>query len=215
MGNKKVCIIGNGGHCRAVLDVIDSIKTYSISFGGCLKISRIIEDSRCLEKEHWDKLCWQNTHFFIAVGQIKTPWPRINISNEILTRNGKLVTIISPNAYVSPKAVIGEGTIVMHRAVVNAGARVGRNCIINTAAIIEHDATIGDFCHISTGAAINGEAKVDQRCFVGSNAVVLNQVGIGPEVILGAGAVAKFNTFEPGIYTGDPAGRIKLGVRDG
>jgi len=209
MNNKNICMIGAGGHCRAVLDVIDSIKTYSISFGGYIKIARVIEDSRYLKKEDWDELCALYSHFFIAVGQIKDPKPRAAIANEILKRDGKLVTLISPCAYVSQRAHVEEGTIIMHKAVVNTNARIGRNCIINTGAIVEHDAKVGDYCHISTGAVVNGGASVFDCCFIGSNAVVLNQVVIGSGVVLGAGAVAKFSITEPGIYVGDPAGKIK------
>ncbi len=211
MENKEVCIIGNGGHCRAILDVIASIKSYSITFGGSIKVTRIIEDSRSLSKEDWDKLANEYQFFIIGVGQIKDPGPRIEISNEILLRGGKLVTLKAPegDTYVSKTAALDEGTVIMHGVVVNTNARIGRNCIINTGAIIEHDAVIGDFCHISTGAVINGGASVGDCCFVGSNAVVLNQISLCANVVLGAGAVAKFAITEPGIYMGDPAGKIK------
>ena len=47
-------------------------------------------------------------------------------------------SIISPLAYVSPKAKIGEGTLLC-RAIINRGAIIGNNCIVNTKALIEHD----------------------------------------------------------------------------
>lgn len=93
--------------------------------------------------------------FIVTVGQIKSPALRIKLHDMIRTVGGRLATIIASTAHVSKYAVIGEGSVVMHRAIVNADAKVGVGCIINTMAIIEHDAEIGDYSHISTGTIIN------------------------------------------------------------
>ena len=42
-----------------------------------------------------------------------------------------LPVIVSPNAYVSKRAQIGNGTIIYHDAIVNTNAKIGKNCIIN------------------------------------------------------------------------------------
>ena len=62
----------------------------------------------------------------IAVGQIKTPEPRMRLFEPAAGRVAvRLPCIVSPRAYVSRHATLGAGTIVMHGAVVNAGAVVG------------------------------------------------------------------------------------------
>lgn len=204
-----IVLIGGGGHARAVRDVIESLNGYSISLGGRPEIAMIVKDSRKLKPEDWGALYRKYKRYVIAIGQIKTAQPRIDVFNEIQRRHIQFPALISPFAYVSPTAKIGRGTVIMHNAVVNAGAIIDEFCIINTGAIIEHDAKIGFYTHISTGAVVNGEAGVGRRSFVGSNAVVLNQIRIGNDVILGAGSVACFDIMEPGIYRGNPAGRIK------
>ena len=68
-----------------------------------------------------------------------------------MPKNGfKFPSIISPLAYVSNQAKIGEGTIVMHEPIVNAGI-VGKNCIINSKSLIEYDAVIGNNSVVSQG----------------------------------------------------------------
>ena len=79
----------------------------------------------------------------------------------------KFPSIVSPLAYVSPQAKIGEGTIVMHGAIVNRGAIVGNNTIINTKALVEHDAIVGNNCHIATGSTLNGGALIGNNSFIG------------------------------------------------
>ncbi len=206
MSNNGIVLIGNGGHARAVEDVIYSLKGYSISLGGPVEVDNVIVDSRTVNIKDWKK---RYRRFVLGVGQIKSAQNRMDIVEKFSGKDILWPTIISPHAYVSPHAKIGQGTVIMHNAVVNAGAIVDEFCIINTGAIIEHDAKIGYYTHISTGAVVNGEAGVGRRSFIGSNAVVLNQIRIGNDVILGAGSVAIYDITEPGIYRGNPAGRIK------
>jgi sugar O-acyltransferase (sialic acid O-acetyltransferase NeuD family) len=126
-------------------------------------------------------------HALIAIGQIKTPEPRIRLFNLLERCACILPTIVSPRAHVSRHARIGVGTIVMHGAVVNAGAIVGRNCILNSQCLVEHDAVVGDHCHIATAAAVNSGVRIGAGTFLGSNACVRQGVSIGERCMIGMG----------------------------
>ena len=191
---KDILIIGGGGHCKSVIDVIESTGEYKIY--GIIDISEkvgqkvlgyeIIGTEEDLEKYRNDvELA------FIAIGFINSVELRIKIYNKLKQLNFKLPVIISPLAYVSKHSFIEEGTVVMHYAVINAGAKIGKNCIINTKALIEHDAIIGDFCHISTGAIINGGVIVGKYSFVGSNATTKQYIKIMENSFIKAGTVVK------------------------
>ena len=134
-----IVLIGNGGHARAVRDVISSMNGYSISCRGRVSVAWIIDDSR---EADWKAIAqkFPRNQYIIGVGQIKTAQPRIDIYKKMQKYRLVAGTLISPHAYVSPDAEIWPGTVVMHGAVVNAGAHVGKHCIINTNAVIEHDA---------------------------------------------------------------------------
>ncbi len=204
-----IVLIGNGGHARAVRDVIESLNGYSISLGGRVSVAWAIPDSRKLTSKDWKTLCRDYKNFVIAIGQIKEAVPRICAVSKLVRHKVSFPTIISPRAYVSPRAKIGRGTVVMHNATVNAGAVVEEFCIINTGATVEHDALVGAFSHISTNAVVNGGAETGTSVFVGSGAVVLNQIRIFSNVVLGAGSVACCDIEKPGIYRGNPCGRVK------
>jgi sugar O-acyltransferase (sialic acid O-acetyltransferase NeuD family) len=126
--------------------------------------------------------------FLIALGQIKTPESRIHLFGRLSELGAKLPVIVAPTAHVSPEAVVGEGTIVMHMAVIGPGARIGANCIINTRALVEHDSVIGDHCHVATGALVNGACIVEQGVFIGSGAVLRQGLSIGERSVIGMGA---------------------------
>ncbi len=139
--------------------------------------------------DHLEQLRAECEFALVAVGQIRTPAVRARLYAQARSIGFKLPTIISPRAYVSPHATLGEGTIVMHDALVNARAVVGSNCIINSKALIEHDAIIEDDCHISTAATINGGCRVRRGSFVGSNAVTKEAVQTAEQDFIKAGSI--------------------------
>jgi len=177
-----------GGHCKSCVDAIEQEGKYSIS--GIVDLpeklnNKILGYEIIATDKDLDRLVKTFQYFLITIGQIKLPQKRITLFDRLKDTGVQFPVIISPLAYVSKHARIGEGTIVMHHATVNAGAKVGKNCIINTKALIEHDAVIGDHCHISTGAIVNGGASVGEKTFFGSNSTTREYTEIGKESVIG------------------------------
>lgn len=117
------------------------------------------------------------------------------------------VTMIHPNAVVSRRVVLGEGTVVMAGAVINSDTTIGKGCIINTCASVDHGCKISDFVHISVGAHIAGTCSIGERTWVGAGATVSNNIAICGDCMIGAGAVVVKNANESGTYKGVPAMR--------
>jgi len=171
---EDIILIGGGGHCRSVIDVIESENKFLIR--------GIVDQKEFINKKILDypfigtsddlsAIFRDFKNAFITVGQIRDPMPRINIFNQLKEIGYFLPTITSPRAYISKSSNIAEGSIIMHDALINSTVSIGRNCIINTKALIEHDSIVEDFCHISTGAIINGGVTVGEKTFFGSGAV--------------------------------------------
>jgi sugar O-acyltransferase (sialic acid O-acetyltransferase NeuD family) len=187
----EIILVGGGGHCASCIDVIEQ--------EGRFRISGIVDLETNLHKKvlGYEIIATDNDlpglfkeypYFLVCVGQIQTASKRRELFHLIKNSNVTMPVVISPRAYVSQHAQVGEGTIVMHHAVINAGATVGVNCIVNTSAIIEHDAVIGNHSHIATAAVINGGAKAGSGVFIGSNAVCREMIVIEDECIVGCGA---------------------------
>ena len=191
---EDILLIGGGGHCASCIDVLE--------MSGRFNIAGIIDNAM----ENGVKVCGYPVigndsalaelkatrninHAVITVGQLRNPAARINLFDLLLDIGFTLPVVVSPRAYLSRTAVIGDGTVVMHDCLINSNVVIGRNCIINTKALIEHDSTIGDFCHISTGAIINGAVMVGARTFVGSGAVVVNNTTIESGSFIKAGSL--------------------------
>lgn len=190
---KNIVLVGGGGHCVSVIDIIENGNEYNIL--GILD-SNVSENNilgyKVLGGDSLiTKLVNENTYFLITVGQIKSSATRKNIAKNLTENNAKLATVISCLAYVSKHAQIEEGTIIMNHAVVNAKSKIGKNCIINTKANIEHGVSIGEFCHISTCAVVNGDSVIGSGTFIGSNATISNEISIKENSIISAGKFIK------------------------
>ena len=191
MTNKpSIILIGAGGHARACIDVVEIEGRFAIA--GMLGLSQeigaqILGYSVLGADSDLPEFAQKVGFALVAIGQIKNPQPRMHLFQQLQIVGCDLPVIVSPNAYVSPHAKLGEGTIVMHGAIINAGAVIGQNCIINSNALIEHDACISNHCHISTAATINGGACVGEGCFIGSSTVVREGIRIGDRCLVGMG----------------------------
>lgn len=189
----ELVLIGGGGHCNSVIDVIRSIKEF--------KIRCIVENKHqeLIEREYpyvfGDEKILENigggVQFFITIGQIKSYVPREKAFTLVEENGGDFAIIKSKYSYVSETTQIGEGTFIGNGAIINCNVVVGKNCIINSKSLIEHDASIGSHCHISTGAVVNGSVEIGDRVFIGSGAIISNNVKIGSGSIIGAGEVVK------------------------
>ena len=206
MEQKNLILVGGGGHCKSVIDVAESAG-YNIL--GILDmpedVGKPVLNYKVIGTDDDIPQYVDKAEFVITVGFIKNPTTRIKLYNKVKEAGGKLATIIASTAHVSKYAIIGEGTVVMHKAFVNAGANIGANCIINTFSNIEHDAVVGDQCHISTGTMVNGDCKVGDRCFIGSQSVLANGTSIADNIVVGAGSLVRKSLCRKGIYSGNPA----------
>jgi len=205
---QDIVLIGGGGHCSAVIDVIERDNNFSIA--GIVDKqeqvgTNVLGYPIFATDEELSRLVEKYRHFIITVGHLNSNVTRVRLFDLTLSLGGVFPVIASPRACISKHASIGEGSIMMHQSVVNAKASVGKNVIVNTGAVIEHDSVIGNHCHISTGAYVNGCCKVEDNVFIGSNAVIKQGVNIGKNAVIGAGSVVISDVKHDGVYAGNPA----------
>ena len=187
---KDIILIGGGGHCKSVIDVIEQ--------EGRFKIAGIVDKPELLGSKLFgyliigndsdlDDLAKKYQYALVTVGQIKSPLLRIKLF-ELAVKSGFILpTVVSPRAYLSKHAMVDKGSIIMHDALINANAKVGENCIINSKALIEHDVIIENHCHISTGSIINGGTIVRNNTFFGSNSVAKEDIIVKKQSVIGGG----------------------------
>lgn len=122
----------------------------------------------------------------------------------------RFTSAIHASAVISPRATIGEGTVVMPNVCVNVHSSIGRHVILNTNCSVDHDCVIEDFVHISPNAALAGGVKVGEGTQVGIGACVMQNITIGKWATIGAGAVIIRDVPDHAVVVGNPGRVIKM-----
>ncbi len=105
----------------------------------------------------------------VAIGN---PDVRISLIERIEARTScKVVSLVSPRAYVSSGAELGRGCIIEPMAVVHTGCKLGRGCIASAGAVINHASSLGEGVHVDCNATVVGYSDVPARVKVHCGAV--------------------------------------------
>lgn len=213
---EKIVLVGAGGHCKVVIDIINSSylfeiagitdKSYNSGSKNILEYP-VLGNDDILKKLYSEDI----THAFCCVGALGNMEIRDRIFDNLKGIGFAVPSIVHKNAYVSIYSEISEGTCVAAGAIVNPGAVISENCIINTGAVIEHDCMIGRNTHISPNACIAGGVKIGKGCHIGMGSNIIQGVEIGDNVTIGAGAVVINDIPSNTTAVGIPAKLIKRG----
>jgi|SRR3989338_1307293 len=193
----KIILVGGGGHCKVVMDAIESSGEFNI-YGitdpslpmGTSVLNRKVLGGDDILPELFRKGI---KHAFIGVGSIGNCDIRKKIYNNLKDIGFRLPSIIHPKAIVSKHVEIGEGSFIAAGAVINAGTKIGKNAIINTSSSIDHDCEIGDFVHVAPGAILSGGVKVGGNTHIGVGAKVIQYLAIKENSFIKAGALITEN----------------------
>lgn len=129
---------------------------------------------------------------------------------EKLGASAQYGTGIHADAYLSKRATVGEGTVIMAGVRVNPDTVIGRHCIINTCASIDHECVLEDYVHISPNATLSGDVRVGEGTHIGVGASIVQCVKIGKWATIGAGAVVIGDIPDYATAVGCPAKVIKI-----
>ena len=180
--SKKIVIIGASGHGKVIADIAKKNGYKEIVF---LDDNENVHECGVypvVGRSHEAKTI--NADVIVGIGNASI---RKRIQKSI--PEGKVVTLIHPNAVVADDVMIGTGTVIMAGAVINSGVRIGRGCIINTCSSADHDCDMGDYVHIAVGSHLCGTVSVGDETWIGAGATVSNNISICSECRIGAGAV--------------------------
>lgn len=203
-GNRKLAVIGAGGHGKVVAELAAALGTYgeivflddraqsSINGFPVIGTTLLLENS--LSPEQYDVA--------VAVGNNRI---RRQIAEKAAALGFALPVLIHPGAYVSPSATVGQGSVVMAKAVVQAGSVLKDGVIVNTAATVDHDCLLDAFVHISPGAHLSGNTHIGEESWIGTGACSRQQIRIGSRATIGAGAVIVRDVSDGMTVAGNPA----------
>lgn len=153
----RLVVLGAGGYGQTVADLAYQSEKYrEIYFLDDQKQT----DNVCGVCGDYKKFVREDIEMYPAFGnnEVRMQWL------DRLKEDGITVpTLIHSTAYVSPRAEISVGTMILPGAIVNTDSKVGRGCIINSGAIVDHGCVIEEGVHVCLNAVIKAENRIP-RC---------------------------------------------------
>lgn len=146
---KNLLILGAGGHghvvaetARAMTDAEGNPLYDKISFLDDLKPEAIGKLGEMpLFKQEYQEV-------FPAVGNYEQ---RLEMYVKAKRFGFAVPVLIHPEAYVSPSATIGEGTVILPKAVVHTEAIVGKSCILSIGSLVDFNCVLEDGTYLKSG----------------------------------------------------------------
>jgi sugar O-acyltransferase (sialic acid O-acetyltransferase NeuD family) len=200
----QIFLYGASGHAKVICEILESQH--------CIPQGLIDDDplvTSLLDYPVYNTLqqaaVAADDHIIISIGN-----NRIRKAVAEKLNGAQFISAIHPSAVISPRAVVGEGTVVMPNVSVNVHSNIGRHVILNTNCSVDHDCVIEDFVHISPNAGLAGNVKVGEGAQVGIGACVMQNITIGKWSTVGAGAVIIRDVPDYAVVVGNPGRVIKL-----
>lgn len=157
--NKNLLIIGAGTYGVVASEIAADM--------GCFDKIDFVDDERKTTPNgvevvgtirNIDELAIQYSNIVVAIG---TPEVRLSLLNRIKEETPyRIVSLVSPKAYVSPSAQIMSGCIIEPMAVVHTGCVIYSGCIISAGAIVNHASMCCDGVHVDCNATVEGYCLV-------------------------------------------------------
>ncbi len=204
--SRRIVVIGGGEHARVL---IDAIRTAPAAWEllGFVDADRCEETTRRLgvPRLGGDEVLERHrgAYAILGFGALEARERREEAVRRLTPVVEGWAVVVHATAWVSPTALVGEGSVIMAGAVVQTGARIGAHCILNSGAILEHDVVLGEQAQVAPGATLGGGSRIGPRAYIGIGAAVRDHISIGEGATVGMGAV---------VVRDVPAGAKVMGV---
>ena len=212
---KRIYILGVNGNARDILETVAQIRSVTPSFP---KVAGFLDDRLAKgESVNGGKVHGSIDYapeidgalFVNAIGS-----PESYLRKPALIKKTKLpeksfITVIHPQASISPSASIGIGSVVLSHTSMGAGVKIGKHVMILQSSVISHDTQIGDYAVLATGVCLSGDVEVGKNVYTGSQCSVRGKVRIVQGALVGMGAVVLKDIPSGEVWCGNPAQRLR------
>jgi sugar O-acyltransferase (sialic acid O-acetyltransferase NeuD family) len=210
--DKRIAIVGTGGHAREVLCLIRDIYGWSpkvlaerVAFvSETLTEPRELNGSKVVGESD---LSSREFDFVIGIGD---PVVRKRVANRITSKipGAEFPNLIHPSCVLSPWIRLGRGNLIAAGCILTCNIEIENHVHLNRRVDIGHDVTLHDYVSIAPGAVVSGNCEIGECSYLGANSCVRQGLGIAKNVTVGMGAVVVKDLTESGVYVGVPAKRV-------
>ncbi|MBO5569412.1 MAG: lipid carrier--UDP-N-acetylgalactosaminyltransferase [Clostridia bacterium] len=183
---EKLLLVGAGGFGRVVLE--HASQQYDCAFLDDGEAA-IVDDVPVIGKTSEMASFYPKYRLLlVTIGNNKL---RERIYKEAAAIGYTFPNIIAPSAYISPRANVGSGCVILNNAVVQNNAKCGDGCILNPGVELHHDSSIGSFCLIYTNSVIRSLTSIGDRVWIGSTTTVSTSAIVPDDTVIPDGTTYK------------------------
>jgi sugar O-acyltransferase (sialic acid O-acetyltransferase NeuD family) len=213
VNQRKLVVIGAGGHAHSVLSLIDRLSQFNpVALVDTVRpngdyvyglpiISSLEQLADFCSEQDVSNLC-------VAIGD--------NFQREAMTErlnrylpDSQFPILVDPTAVVASDAILDPGVVVMAQAHVGAGCRLAAGCLVNTQASVDHDSSLSRFSSLAPGVITGGHVRIGERSFIGLGGRIIHGITVGNDTVVGAGSLVLEDQPSSVLSYGAPAQVIR------
>ena len=176
---EKLLLVGAGGFGRVVLE--HASQNYDCFFVDDADVDEVDGTPVIGKINDLDQLFEEYKKLIVTIGNNQ-------LREKIYIQAGDIgytfPNIIVSSAYISPRACVGAGSVILNNVVIQNNAKVGNGVILNPGVEIHHDSEIGNNVLIYTNSVIRSLAKIGDRAHIGSTLTISNEVIVPEDTIV-------------------------------
>ncbi|MFL6332970.1 MAG: acetyltransferase [Pyrinomonadaceae bacterium] len=215
MSWERVVIIGAGGHAREVADILrdqtrEGARPRLVGFVADDPLNYPAEVSGIRFLGDWSWFDTADPVGLAVICAVGLPQLRKHLAGRAAAKGLAFASAVSPLAYVSPEASLGDGVMVFPHAFVSDGSSLGDHAVVNVGSSVSHDAQIGRFGTLGPGVRVAGRVSVGEGAYLGVGSSVIDRVSVGAWTTVGGGACVTRDLPANVTAVGVPARVIKI-----
>ncbi len=211
--NKNIYVLGVGHNTPVFIDLALAcgyhvVGLYHYEAGRTGEIDHGFEILGTFE-DLWSQQTLSDRNFLLSMGDITI---RKELTRKIISKGGKLPTLVHPAAVISNFATISDnGVLISPFTYVQADSVIEEGTILLSHVNISHNTTIGKYCFLAGGATIGAYTRVEEEVFVGQGALSISHKvsRIGHNAYVGARSLLTKDVEADTTVAGSPARIIK------
>lgn len=160
MPKTRLVTIGTGGHRPSVAEAAELSGAFDVIgfLDDALLVGKTVLNVSVLgaivgsrNVDHSDSYCAACDPAIVAVGNNTM---REKLMQHLCDAGFSMATVLQPQAFVLPSALVGYGSAVMVGAIVGTEVWLGLDSIVNCGAVLDHYAQVEDFGHHGVSACM-------------------------------------------------------------